>query len=130
MSEPTPIARTLFAITLFAEDVPAMKQFYTNAFAIEPIFEDEHSVVFRFGENLINILMIEEASTLVDPIAVAPAGLGARAMYTITVEDVDAVYAEMTARGVTFLNGPQDRPWGPRTAALADPAGNVWELGS
>lgn len=126
----TPTANTLFAITLFAEDVPVMKQFYSNAFAIEPIFEDEHSVVFRFGENLINILMIEEASTLVEPSAVTAAGLGARCMFTITVEDVDAVHAEMSARGVAFLNGPQDRPWGPRTTAFADPAGNVWELGS
>ena len=125
-----PIAQTLFAITLFAEDVPAMKAFYGNAFALEPIFEDEHSVVFRFGENLINILMVEQAPMLVEPNAVAAPGLGARCMYTIHVEDVDAVYAEMTARGVIFLNGPQDRPWGPRTIAFADPAGNVWELAS
>ncbi len=125
-----PIAHTLFAITLFAEDVPAMKAFYSTAFAIDPISEDEHSVVFRFGENLINILMIEQAGTLVEPSAVAPAGLGSRSMYTITVEDVDTAYAEMSTRGVVFLNGPQDRPWGPRTAAFADPAGNVWELGS
>ncbi len=27
-----------------------------------------------------------------------------------------------------LLNGPQDRPWGRRTAAFADPAGHVWEL--
>jgi uncharacterized glyoxalase superfamily protein PhnB len=29
---------------------------------------------------------------------------------------------------VALLNGPIDRPWGRRTAAFADPAGNVWEI--
>jgi len=32
------------------------------------------------------------------------------------------------AHGVTLLNGPVDRPWGRRTAAFADPSGNVWEV--
>jgi uncharacterized glyoxalase superfamily protein PhnB len=34
----------------------------------------------------------------------------------------------LRGRGVEFLNGPQDRPWGQRTAAFADPDGHVWEI--
>ena len=53
---------------------------------------------------------------------------GTRAQLTLTVDDVDARCAELESRGVQLLNGPMDRPWGVRTAALADPAGHVWEL--
>jgi uncharacterized glyoxalase superfamily protein PhnB len=44
------------------------------------------------------------------------------------VADVDATCAELERRGVQFLNGPIDRPWGARTAAFRDPAGHVWEI--
>ena len=37
-------------------------------------------------------------------------------------------HAALVARGVVFLNGPIDRPWGMRTAAFADPSGHCWEL--
>jgi len=47
---------------------------------------------------------------------------------TIGVDDVDAMCAELAARGVTLLNGPMDRPWGIRTASFRDPAGHIWEI--
>jgi catechol 2,3-dioxygenase-like lactoylglutathione lyase family enzyme len=53
---------------------------------------------------------------------------GSRALLTIEVDDANAVCAELQAHGVTLLNGPTDRPWGRRTAAFADPAGNTWEI--
>ena len=48
--------------------------------------------------------------------------------FTIGVDDVDAMCAELAKRGVELLNGPIDRPWGVRTAAFRDPAGHVWEI--
>jgi uncharacterized glyoxalase superfamily protein PhnB len=48
---------------------------------------------------------------------------------TIGVDDVDALCERLTARGVTLLNGPMDRPWGIRTASFTDPAGHIWEIG-
>ena len=49
-------------------------------------------------------------------------------MITLAVDDVDATCAELTAKGVTLLNGPQDRPWGIRTASFQDPDGHIWEV--
>jgi uncharacterized glyoxalase superfamily protein PhnB len=49
-------------------------------------------------------------------------------MLTILVEDVDAIFRQLSGRGVAFLNGPVDREWGRRTAAFADPSGNLWEI--
>ena len=49
-------------------------------------------------------------------------------VFTINVDDVDAMCAELTGRGVKLLNGPMDRPWGVRTASFADPGGHIWEI--
>jgi len=64
-----------------------------------------------------------------DPVHPAEARTGgSRALLTIEVDDANAVCEELAAHGVTLLNGPIDRPWGRRTAAFADPAGNTWEI--
>ena len=49
-------------------------------------------------------------------------------MLTLQVGDVDGVCERLRERGVALLNGPMDRPWGPRTATFADPSGHCWEL--
>ena len=41
---------------------------------------------------------------------------------------MDAVCDDLVARGVRLVNGPMDRPWGPRTACFADPSGHIWEI--
>ncbi len=116
------------AITLFVEDIAVAKQFYRDVFGLPLVFEDESSVVFRFGNTLVNLLRISEADELIAPAAVAPRGTGSRMQFTIDVDDVDGMCAELTARGVTLLNGPIDRPWGIRTASFSDPAGHIWEI--
>ena len=115
-------------ITLFVEDVDAAKAFYVDVLGTEVIFGDEDSAVVKLSNLLINLLGIDNAATLVEPMQVGGPAAGARALYTIKVDNADAAYEELTARGATFLNGPIDRPWGRRTAAFADPAGNVWEI--
>jgi uncharacterized glyoxalase superfamily protein PhnB len=77
---------------------------------------------------MINLLAVSEAHGLIAPVPVAAAGAGARALLTINVDDVDAVGAELKEHGVKLINGPVNQPWGRRTAAFADPAGNVWEI--
>lgn len=116
------------AITLFVEDLEATKRFYSEAFGLPVHFEDESSAVFNFGNALVNLLKVTEATELIRPAAVAGPEAGSRFQFTIGVDDVDAMYAELEARGVTLLNGPIDRPWGIRTASFQDPAGHIWEI--
>jgi catechol 2,3-dioxygenase-like lactoylglutathione lyase family enzyme len=115
-------------ITLFVEDVEAARTFYVDALGTEVIFADEGSAVVKLSNLMINLLGIDNAPTLVEPMQVGGPTAGARALYTIRVPNADAAFEELTDRGATFLNGPVDRPWGRRTAAFADPAGNVWEI--
>jgi uncharacterized glyoxalase superfamily protein PhnB len=65
---------------------------------------------------------------LIAPAVVEPPEAGGRVQLTITMDDVDATCAELSARGVALLNGPLDRPWGGRTASFRDPGGHVWEI--
>jgi catechol 2,3-dioxygenase-like lactoylglutathione lyase family enzyme len=120
--------RKIFAITLFAEDLAATKQFYQEVFELPVHFEDEQSAVFDFGNVLINLLDAREGPALIGPAAVANPTAGARMQLTIPVDDVDAVCARLAERGVPLLNGPLNRPWGIRTATFQDPAGNIWEI--
>ncbi len=121
-------ATNLFAVTIFAEDLDAMVEFYDRVFELPQVFAGDTSAIYKFGETMVNIIKIEGAPELIEPAPVASADSGARSMFTVNVGDVDAVYAQLIAKGVEFLNGPIDRPWGPRTAAFADPAGHMWEI--
>jgi catechol 2,3-dioxygenase-like lactoylglutathione lyase family enzyme len=124
MTWPGPVA----AITLFAEDLEATKQFYLEVFGLPLHYEDDNSAVFDFGNTLINLLSTSAAPELIEPGRVATADAGSRMQLTVEVDDVDTKCAELTARGIELLNGPMDRPWGIRTASFTDPAGHIWEI--
>ena len=116
------------AITLFVDDVALAKAFYLKVFVVPVVFEDAQSAVFKIGGTLVNLLATDAARELIAPAQVGRREAGARAQLTITVDDVDAMCAELVRRGVTLLNGPMDRPWGIRTASFADPGGHIWEI--
>ena len=118
----------LAAITLFVEDLEATKRFYGEVFGLPIHYEDEASTVFMFGESMVNLLNVSAAPELIAPAEVASADAGSRFVFTLAVDDVDAMCAELSRRGVELLNGPMDRPWGIRTASFKDPAGYIWEV--
>jgi catechol 2,3-dioxygenase-like lactoylglutathione lyase family enzyme len=120
--------RGISAITLFVEDLEDAKRFYREVFGLPVAFEDDNSAVFDFGNTIINLLSTTAARELIEPAAVASRDAGARLQLTITVDDVDALCAELATRGVELLNGPMDRPWGIRTASFRDPGGHIWEI--
>ena len=124
----SPWSKGIYAITLFVEDLEATKQFYREVFGLPVVFEDDNSTVFKFGNTLVNLLKITAAGELIEPAQVANREAGSRFVFTIEVDDVDAMCAELSARGVKLLNGPMDRPWGVRTASFVDPGGHIWEI--
>jgi catechol 2,3-dioxygenase-like lactoylglutathione lyase family enzyme len=118
----------IYAITMFVEDLDAARAFYRDVFELPVFFEDRNSVVFKFGDTAVNLLKIGEATSLIAPATVVSRESGVRHQLTLHVENVDRTWEELTRRGVEFLNGPIDRPWGVRTASLRDPAGHIWEI--
>jgi catechol 2,3-dioxygenase-like lactoylglutathione lyase family enzyme len=116
------------AITLFVEDLEHSKSFYRDIFRMPVVYEDDVSAIYGFENTMINLIQISEAAGLIEPGTVASREAGARFMFSVFVDDVDAVCRELGEHGVELVNGPIDRPWGKRTATFADPAGNVWEI--
>lgn len=116
------------AITLFVEDMAAAKAFYQTVFGLPVHYEDDASAVFQFGATLINLLNVTAVPELIKPATMASPEAGHRVVFTIPVNDVDALCAQLVERGVTLLNGPMDRPWGIRTASFVDPGGHIWEI--
>jgi catechol 2,3-dioxygenase-like lactoylglutathione lyase family enzyme len=120
--------RVIGAVTLFTDDLVASRAFYRDVFDVEMIYEDENSAVFQFANTMINLLDVAAAPTLIEPGTVGARDAGARAQFTLNVEDVDTECARLAQLGVALLNGPMDRPWGIRTACFLDPSGHVWEF--
>ena len=52
------------------------------------------------------------------------------ALYVDTFDEVDAVYDRVIKQGATSVLAPTTEPWGQRTCYIADPEGNLVEIGS
>lgn len=52
------------------------------------------------------------------------------ALYVDTFEEVDAEYARVINKGAVSVLEPVTEPWGQRTCYIADPEGNLVEIGS
>jgi catechol 2,3-dioxygenase-like lactoylglutathione lyase family enzyme len=128
MSAWSTTSKTIGAITLFVEDLDRAKAFYQDVFGLPVVFTDDNSAIFKFDSTIINLLRATEAHGLIEPATVASPEAGSRFQFSIWVDDVDAVCADLAERGVTLINGPVSRPWGMRTAAFADPGGHIWEV--
>lgn len=118
----------LGALTLFVDDVAAARDWYARVLDVPEHYSDDVSVVFDLDGTLVNLLQESEAPEVIEPTTVAPRAAGARALMTISVADVDAEVERLAAVGVPLQNGPVDRPWGVRTAVVADPSGHLWEF--
>ena len=52
------------------------------------------------------------------------------ALYVDTFEEVDTAYEEAVSKGAVSVLAPETEPWGQRTCYIADPEGNLVEIGS
>jgi uncharacterized glyoxalase superfamily protein PhnB len=52
------------------------------------------------------------------------------ALYVDTFDEVDAAYNRVIEKGATSVLAPTTEPWGQRTCYIADPEGNLIEIGS
>jgi catechol 2,3-dioxygenase-like lactoylglutathione lyase family enzyme len=118
--------REIGAMTLFVPDLDRATEFYQEVFGLQANHLEADTTMFKFKDLYVFLHKAAAAQVQVPEVqAEAQKGAG---QFAIIVDDVDAVCAELTARGVEVITGPADRPWGMRTVTFADPGGHIWEI--
>ena len=119
---------------LFVDDMPAMIRFYRDVLGFE-ITEDENtSNVYLVKDGTLFLLYgRHDFEKMTGRNYEYSRGLNGHfeiALYVDTFEDVDKEYARIIAQGGRSVLEPTTEPWGQRTCYIADPEGNLVEIGS
>jgi lactoylglutathione lyase len=121
--------RKVNANVLFVQDLDRVMRFYRDTLGLEVVVSDDVSYAFRMADQDFAIVHVSAGVRMLNAEVLAvQQGAGHRVMLCADVEDIDAVYAALTAKGLAFIKPPIDQVWGWRTAYFADPEGNLWEL--
>lgn len=116
-------------VVLFVEDLERTLAFYVDKVGLPVRFRAEGYVELAVEGSRFALLARSRVSELTgDAHTARPAAGAHEGSVTLLVEDVDRVHRELTGRGVTFLGGPENRPWGQRAAYFQDPEGHLIEI--
>ena len=124
----------LDGIGLFVENMPVMVKFYRDVLGFE----------ITEGEDAVNVYLIKDGTLFMLYERKNFEKMTAKryeylkgfnghfeiALYVDTFEEVDAEYKRVVSMGARSVLAPTTEPWGQRTCSIADPEGNLIEIGS
>ncbi len=121
-------------VGLFVDDMPKMIKFYRDVLGFD-IKEDEDAVnVMLVKDNTLFMLYgrnnFEKMTNRKYEYIKGLNGHFEIALYVDTFEEVDKEYTKAVSKGATSVLEPTTEPWGQRTCYIADPEGNLIEIGS
>ncbi len=121
--------RSIVAAELLVQDLAACAAFYRDTLGLQVHESEADHVAFKVGDLYFFVQEFASAARMMsgEPLDL-PAGGGSHVLLAASVDDVDAMYAALKAKGVHMLRPPADQPWGLRTAYFTDPEGNFWEI--
>jgi len=124
----------LDGIGLFVDDMPKMIKFYRDVLGFE-IKEDENAInVYLIKDGTLFMLYerknFEKMTNRKYEYIEGYNGHFEIALYVDTFEEVDKIYNEVINKGAKSVLEPVTEPWGQRTCYIADPEGNLNEIGS
>lgn len=119
---------------LFVKDMPAMIRFYRDVLGFEINEDESTSNVYLIKDGTLFLLYgREDFETMTSRKYEYIKGLNGHfeiALYVDTFEEVDKEYEQAVNKGATSVLEPTTEPWGQRTCYIADPEGNLIEIGS
>ncbi len=119
---------------LFVDDMATMIRFYRDVLGFE-IKEAEDAVnVYLIKDGTLFMLYerknFEKMTSRKYEYLKGLNGHFEIALYVDTFEEVDIEFAKAVSKGATPVLEPTDEQWGQRTCYIADPEGNLIEIGS
>ena len=119
---------------LFVDDMPTMVRFYRDVLGFEITEEENAGNVYLVKDGTLFMLYerknFEKMTNRNYEYLRGFNGHFEMALYVDTFEEVDKEYARIIAHGGQSVLEPTTEPWGQRTCYIADPEGNLIEIGS
>ncbi|MFH8350080.1 VOC family protein [Streptomyces sp. NPDC018045] len=120
----------LSVVTLGARDLPRLRRFYCNLGWTQIPSSDDDWTGFLLGGVLLALYPVEELAAEAADGSPPPTGWSGitLACNVESPQQVDTAFEAAVAAGAMAVAEPVDRPWGGRSAYIADPEGNRWEI--
>ena len=119
---------------LLVEDMAVMIRFYRDVLGFEIKEAEDSSNVYLVKDGTLFLLYgrkdFEKMTSRKYEYIKGLNGHFELALYVDTFDEVDAVYDRVIKQGATSVLAPTTEPWGQRTCYIADPEGNLVEIGS
>ena len=119
---------------LFVEDMAKMICFYRDVLGFEIKEDDDTSNVYLIKDDTLFLLYgrkdFEKMTSRKYEYIKGLNGHTEIALYVDSFEEVDIEYEKAISKGAVSVLEPVTEPWGQRTCYIADPEGNLIEIGS
>lgn len=124
----------LDGIGVFVRDMKTMVEFYKNILGFEIEWDGkEPNVMLRKDGTLFMLYGRNDFEKMTNKRFNYANGINGHYEIALSVpqySDVDLVYADIVSKGAESVMEPTTEPWGQRTCYIADPEGNLIEIGS
>ena len=119
---------------LFVQDMGRMIRFYRDVLGFEIREDEDTSNVYLVKDGTLFLLYgredFEKMSHRRYEYLKGLNGHSEIALYVDTFQEVDDQFRRVVELGATPVLEPETEPWGQRTCYIADPEGNLIEIGS
>ena len=124
----------LDGLGIFVEDMAKMICFYRDVLGFEIKEDEDASNVYLIKDDTLFLLYgrkdFEKMTSRKYEYIKGLNGHTEIALYVDSFEEVDAEYEKAISKGAVSVLEPVTEPWGQRTCYIADPEGNLIEIGS
>ena len=119
---------------LFVNDMGEMIRFYRDVLGFEIKEAEDTSNVYLVKDGVLFLLYgrkdFEHMTSRKYAYIKGLNGHSEIALYVDTFDEVDAAFRDVVSKGAVPVLEPTTEPWGQRTCYIADPEGNLIEIGS